>query len=67
MNVGPHKELSQKIYTNLRQNLIQNIYKVYQNQNDIFENYSAFTGKGQGQHPFAGWTSLVVLIMAEIY
>jgi mannosyl-oligosaccharide glucosidase len=36
-------------------------------QHDYFENYNSLNGKGSGHHPFAGWTSLVVLIMAEKY
>lgn len=64
---GPYALKSRNVYNNLRKNIIQNIYRVYVNQGDFFEQYNPHTGKGQGQHPFVGWTSLAVLIMAELY
>ena len=34
---------------------------------DLFEQYNQDTGDGQRNHPFAGWSALVLLAIAEIY
>ena len=64
---GPYKEKAKRIYTELRQAIINNILKNYEENGYIWEQYNDKTGKGQGTHPFTGWSSLVVAIMAEIY
>lgn len=64
---GPHRESAKKIYEELRKNLIQNIIKQYKKTGYLWENYDSSEGEGKGSHPFTGWTSLVVLLMAEIY
>nr|XP_029728873.1 alpha-glucosidase 2-like [Aedes albopictus] len=64
---GPHKALAQEIYTELRKNIIANMYSQYQRTGYVWENYKDDTGEGKGCYPFTGWSALVVLIMAEIY
>ncbi|KAJ2401509.1 Processing alpha glucosidase I [Coemansia sp. RSA 2559] len=64
---GPYQEQARRIYTSLRQNLIDNIFKQYKASRFFWEQYNAEDGHGQGTHPFTGWTTLVVLIMAEKY
>ncbi|XP_031842800.1 mannosyl-oligosaccharide glucosidase isoform X2 [Nomia melanderi] len=64
---GPYREKAKSIYQSLRQNLIQNIIKQYKRSGYVWENYADVHGEGKGSHPFTGWTSLVVLLMAEIY
>ncbi|KAJ2719794.1 Processing alpha glucosidase I [Coemansia sp. Benny D115] len=64
---GPHKEQAQRIYSRLRDNLIQNIFSQYKSTRFFWEQYNPETGKGQGTHPFTGWTTLVLPIMAESY
>ena len=64
---GPYRDEAKSIYENLRQNLIQNIMKQYRKSGYVWENYGDVHGDGKGSHPFSGWTSLVLLLMAEIY
>ncbi|GMH20779.1 hypothetical protein Nepgr_022621 [Nepenthes gracilis] len=65
--VGPHKERARTIYDELRSNLIRNVAKNYHKTGYLWEQYDQKTGSGKGTRPFTGWTSLVVLIMAEAY
>lgn len=64
---GPYQDKARKIYQNLRKNLIQNVIKQYKKTGYIWENYGDVHGEAKGSHPFTGWTSLVLLLMAEIY
>lgn len=45
----------------------RNIVRNYRQTGFLWEQYEQTKGKGKGAHPFTGWTSLVVLIMAEAY
>lgn len=64
---GPQAEKARQIYSQLRTNLITNLAKIYEKTGLIWEHYDDKTGQGQGSHPFTGWSSLIVLIMAELY
>ena len=64
---GPHKDLSRQLYSELRRNVVQNMYREFTKTGFIWEQYNCQTGKGQSVHPFTGWSSLVVLIMGEQY
>lgn len=64
---GPYAQLAREIYVELRRNVIDNIFKEYRRTGYLWENYNDATGHGSGARPFTGWTSLVVLLMAEIY
>ncbi|GLJ14104.1 hypothetical protein SUGI_0226180 [Cryptomeria japonica] len=65
---GPYKTRAAEVYTELRQNLIENIVFHYFRSGYFWEQYdNTAAGKGKGAHPFTGWTSLIALIMAEIY
>ncbi|KAJ9056576.1 Processing alpha glucosidase I [Entomophthora muscae] len=64
---SPHSEKATKVYTELRQNIIDNLFKEYQRTGYLWEQYSGIDGTGQRSKPFTGWTSLVVMIMAEKY
>ncbi|KAF9189385.1 Processing alpha glucosidase I [Haplosporangium sp. Z 11] len=60
---GPYQSKAKKIYNELRDNLINNIYKEYERTGYVWEQYNEETGQGQRSHPFTGWTSTIVLIM----
>jgi len=64
---GPYQEKAQSIYAELRQNVIDNVFKEYERTGYVWEQYDATTGEGRRSHPFTGWTSLVTLILSEKY
>ncbi|XP_002738764.2 mannosyl-oligosaccharide glucosidase-like [Saccoglossus kowalevskii] len=64
---GPHQQQAATTYKELRTNLINNIIKEYERSGYMWEQYNDLTGRGQGSHPFTGWSSLVILMMAENY
>nr|XP_004504457.1 mannosyl-oligosaccharide glucosidase GCS1-like isoform X2 [Cicer arietinum] len=64
---GPYRDKAKAIYKELRSNLIRNIVRNYQQTGFLWEQYDQIKGNGKGAHPFTGWTSVVVLIMAEAY
>ncbi|KAI7724751.1 hypothetical protein M8C21_004628 [Ambrosia artemisiifolia] len=64
---GPYRERAETIYNDLKGNLIRNVMKNYKQTGYLWEQYDQKKGNGKGAHPFTGWTSLVVLIMAESY
>ena len=64
---GPYQVRALSIYQRLRQNLISTVFTEYARSGYIWEQYNDMSGKGQGSHPFTGWSALVVMIMAEKY
>lgn len=64
---GPFSDQAKKIYVELRNNVVSNIINEYTRTGFVWEQYNDKTGHGSGCHPFTGWTSLIVLIMAESY
>ncbi|RDX71340.1 Mannosyl-oligosaccharide glucosidase GCS1, partial [Mucuna pruriens] len=64
---GPYQDRAKAIYEELRSNLIRNIVRNYRETGFLWEQYDQNNGTGKGSHPFTGWTSLLVLIMAEAY
>ncbi|KAL8782551.1 MAG: hypothetical protein Q9213_005276 [Squamulea squamosa] len=63
-SAGPHQQRATKLYTSLRTNLVENVFKEWERTNFAWEQYNAETGEGQRTQHFTGWTSLVVKIMA---
>ncbi|KAM7487154.1 hypothetical protein LguiB_024638 [Lonicera macranthoides] len=64
---GPYRERAKIIYDDLRDNLIRNVVRSYHQTGFLWEQYDQKKGKGKGARVFTGWTSLVLLIMAEAY
>ncbi|ORX37718.1 glycoside hydrolase [Kockovaella imperatae] len=62
---GSQKERSEKIYDDLRKNVVDNVFKEWKRTGYSWEQYDAETGEGRRSHPFTGWTSLVTMIMTE--
>ncbi|GAA5872836.1 hypothetical protein JCM8547_005716 [Rhodosporidiobolus lusitaniae] len=64
---GPQQVRAAEIYAELRENVINNVYKEWERTGSVWEQYDPNTGEGKRSDPFTGWTSLVTLIMAEQY
>lgn len=64
---GSGVALAKEKYQKLRDNVINNVFSQYNTTGYVWEQYDDTTGKGKGCRPFNGWSSLVVLIMAEEY
>lgn len=64
---GPNQSRASKLYKELRINLIKNMFNEYQKTGFVWEQYNDMSGRGQGAHPFVGWSAVIVLIMSEDY
>ncbi|XP_063074376.1 mannosyl-oligosaccharide glucosidase [Engraulis encrasicolus] len=64
---GPYQGQAAALYQELRTNIVSNVYRQYMETGYIWEQYSDSTGRGQGSHPFTGWSALTLLMMAEQY
>ncbi|KAI1633582.1 glycoside hydrolase [Biscogniauxia mediterranea] len=61
---GPHATRARDLYNRLRANLVETVYKSWEETGFAWEQYNPETGQGQRTQHFTGWTSLVVKIMA---
>ncbi|KAH8165269.1 hypothetical protein CIB48_g2978 [Xylaria polymorpha] len=61
---GPFVATARDLYNRLRQNLVQTVYKSWEETGFAWEQYNPETGAGQRTQHFTGWTSLVVKMMA---
>ena len=64
---GPAAARAAEIYDELRANLVGNMQRVWEETGYLWEQYNQDTGAGQRNRPFAGWSALVLLAIAEIY
>ncbi|EFX01591.1 glycoside hydrolase, family 63 [Grosmannia clavigera kw1407] len=60
---GPFRAQALDLYSRLRRNLVDTVYKSWEETGFAWEQYNPETGKGQRTQHFTGWTSLVVKIM----
>ena len=60
---GPHQAKAKDLYSRLRSNLVNTVYKSWEQTGFAWEQYNPETGEGQRTQHFTGWTSLVVKIM----
>jgi Glycosyl hydrolase family 63 C-terminal domain len=61
---GPYQQKVREIYTELRLNLGNTVYKSWKETGFAWEQYNPHTGEGQRTQHFTGWTSLIVRILA---
>lgn len=61
---GPHQEQAREMYSKLRKNLVENVFREWKRTGFAWEQYNPETGKGQRTQHFTGWTSMVVNMMA---
>jgi mannosyl-oligosaccharide glucosidase len=61
---GPHKAKARELFSRLRENLVNTVYKSWKETGFAWEQYNPDTGAGQRTQHFTGWTSLVVKLMA---
>ena len=61
---GPYQQKAQRVYTELRLNLVNTVFNSWKETGLAWEQYHPDTGKGQRTQHFTGWTALIVKIMA---
>jgi mannosyl-oligosaccharide glucosidase len=61
---GPYQKRAAEIYSSLRKNLIDTVFKSWEKTGFAWEQYNPETGEGQRTQHFTGWTSLVVKILS---
>ncbi|KAG0149919.1 hypothetical protein CROQUDRAFT_652883 [Cronartium quercuum f. sp. fusiforme G11] len=64
---GPYQQPAATIYSELKDNVINNVFKEWKRTGFTWEQYDPITGEGKRSKPFTGWTSLVAMMMAEEY
>ena len=64
---GPAQARAAELYDELRTNLVSNMQRQWEETGYLWEQYNQDTGAGQRNRPFAGWSALVLLAIAEIY
>ena len=61
---GPQQEQAREMYSKLRKNLVENVFREWKSTGFAWEQYNPETGRGQRTQHFTGWTSLVVNVMS---
>jgi mannosyl-oligosaccharide glucosidase len=58
-----NQERAKKLYSGLRKNLVETVFKSWQDTGFAWEQYNPETGAGQRTQHFTGWTSLIVKVL----
>jgi mannosyl-oligosaccharide glucosidase len=58
---------AQELAGKLKDVLVKTVYSEWKKSGWLWEQYNDQTGRGQRVHPFYGWSSLVLLVMQDIY
>ncbi|KAF2872500.1 glycoside hydrolase [Massariosphaeria phaeospora] len=61
---GPAQARCRQLYSELRVNVVDMVFRSWQETSVFWEQYDPVGGHGQGTKHFTGWTALVVQIMA---
>ncbi|KAJ5203895.1 mannosyl-oligosaccharide glucosidase [Penicillium cinerascens] len=61
---GPHQEQAREMYSKLRKNLVENVFREWKKTGFAWEQYNPDSGNGQRTQHFTGWTSMVVNMMS---
>ena len=64
---GPYRARAESLFQNLRQRVLSNAFHVWKDTGLLWENYEPELGSGRRGRQFTGWSSLVVLIYADMY
>ncbi len=64
---GPYRERSEKLFHRLKSAVLSNAFNVYKETGFLWENYSPVDGSGKSGRQFTGWSSLILLIYADMY
>ncbi|KAI1350254.1 family 63 glycoside hydrolase [Xylaria sp. FL0043] len=64
LQTGPHSAKATDLFNRLRKNLVETVYKSWEETGFAWEQYNPETGAGQRTQHFTGWTSLAVKMMA---
>ncbi|KAL7071462.1 hypothetical protein ACQ4LE_009343 [Meloidogyne hapla] len=64
---GPNKEEAARLHFELRDNLLKNVAMQYEKTGFLWETYNDKNGQGEGNHPFTGWTTLILKILSNTY
>jgi len=64
---GGESAAARALYHTLRATLVSNMLTQWLSKGFLFEQYHDKTGHGLKHKPFAGWSALILLIMAEKY
>jgi len=63
----PTNKRAQTCFTSIKNAIVGTMIQNFENTGYIWEHYNHTTAKGEGNHPFTGWSTLIVLPLAQDY